>query len=285
MRCAYRKLYEYQSAFPPCSSFIPFIPLSVIAFFQLIFSPHSIIPPGISFFSSPRFRYSWDEDDTEGGGPEGVPDFQDVCGQSHWSDLRSGQWDASGEGGRGFSFPSSPPITAFLTVQITHNRLLDSFWSFLSGGHNDLASSSLVKVMAAKIKKWFTANNISHLGGNNVVWIGIWAGFNRARFLNNAPGLECSTLYSVLKCALSHILTTNILMSLHPLSLSGTLRSCCQSVRRSPEQIHGCSLWWDFHGENGNYKKKKRKEEHRFPATLMNKLKPVTYIMLVQTIN
>lgn len=48
-------------------------PLCVIAFFQLIFSLHCIIPPGI--FSFLRFRYSRDEDHTQGGGPEGVSDF------------------------------------------------------------------------------------------------------------------------------------------------------------------------------------------------------------------
>lgn len=84
MRRAYRKLYEYELAAPPSpdhlfhSSLIIYSShpsLSVIAFFQFIFSHHSIIPPGISVFVISRIRYSRDEDDTEGGGPEGVSDI------------------------------------------------------------------------------------------------------------------------------------------------------------------------------------------------------------------
>lgn len=53
----------------------------------------------------------------------------------------------------------------------------------------------------------------------------------------------------VFKCAFSRVLSSNVCLSLS--SLTGTLRSCCQSVRRSPEQIYGCCFWWDLQGEDG----------------------------------
>lgn len=69
------------------------------------------------------------------------------------------------------------------------------------------------------------------------------------RLLNNALDLGCSTLCLVFKCAFSRVLSSNVCLSLS--SLTGTLRSCCQSVRRSPEQIYGCCFWWDLQGEDG----------------------------------